>query len=153
VRSLRILIVDDNDLNVQLATFVLAESGMTVESAAAASHALARTATFRPDLILMEIQMRDMDGLELAPRLMADPVTTRVRLDMAQAGPCADVQNPLRSASNMTADRATVNNPGLVRAGSPPARAGAALGFERSGGIDVLAALLSAGALAERVLG
>jgi len=53
----------------------------------------------------------------------------------------------------MSADRVTKNNSGSGRSGSPLAWAGAPLGFERTGGIDRLAALLSACALAERVPG
>ena len=74
----RVLIIDDNDLNVQLASFVLSHAGFAVESAADATQGLLQIPLFRPDLILMDIQMPDMDGLTLTQRLKADPATRHI---------------------------------------------------------------------------
>ena|SRR5450631_2319554 len=71
----RVLIVDDNALNVQLASFVLTQAAFETESAADAQEALKLIPVFRPDLILMDIQMPGMDGLALTRMLKADPVT------------------------------------------------------------------------------
>ena len=76
--ALRVLVVDDNPLNIELASFVLEADGITVEAAADALQALDRLARRHPDLILMDIQMPGMDGLVLTRRLKADPHTRHI---------------------------------------------------------------------------
>ncbi len=68
-----ILIVDDNPVNLKLIRVLLAGEGYTVRTAVDAEEALAALETFRPRLILMDVQLPGMDGLELTRRLKADP--------------------------------------------------------------------------------
>lgn len=71
----RILIVDDNVTNLKLVTFLLARGDYELQTATSAQEALAQVRVFRPRLILLDLQLPDIDGLELTRRLKADPET------------------------------------------------------------------------------
>jgi CheY-like chemotaxis protein len=70
-----ILVVDDNPANAALVSFLLKKKGYEVRTAADAIEALAMVRDFAPRLIMMDIQLPGMDGLELTKRLKADPAT------------------------------------------------------------------------------
>jgi two-component system cell cycle response regulator DivK len=76
--AVRVLIVDDNAMNIQIAQVVLAAAGFEVDAAADAPQARLKLQEFRPDLILMDIQMPGMDGLQLTRLLKADPATRHI---------------------------------------------------------------------------
>lgn len=71
----RILVVEDNDVNARLVTFLLSSSGYEVRKASDAQEALKLLEEFHPRLILMDLQLPRMDGYELTRRLKADPAT------------------------------------------------------------------------------
>jgi two-component system cell cycle response regulator DivK len=71
----RILVVDDTRQNIELVLAVLSGSEFIIEGACDATDANAKIAEFRPDLVLMDIQMPGVDGLELTGRLKANPLT------------------------------------------------------------------------------
>jgi two-component system, cell cycle response regulator DivK len=70
-----ILVVDDNPANRRLAQAVLDAVGREVHGVPDAETALAAVASLHPTLILMDIQLPGLDGLELTRRLKADPAT------------------------------------------------------------------------------
>jgi two-component system, cell cycle response regulator DivK len=68
-----ILIVDDNATNLKLARVLLTVEGYVIRTANDAEEALKILETFAPRLILMDVQLPGLDGLELTRRLKADP--------------------------------------------------------------------------------
>jgi len=61
----RILVVEDNDLNRKLFCDVLASQGFAVEPVADGLDALERARQFVPNLIIMDIQLPNVSGLDL----------------------------------------------------------------------------------------
>ena len=80
-----ILIVDDNASNTKLLAFLLTARGYEIRTAASADEALAMLATYRPRLILMDIQLPGMDGLTLTRQLKSDPATKDIPIFAATA--------------------------------------------------------------------
>ena len=74
----RILIVDDHATNIELTRFVLEADGLLVDAASNAKQALQHIRVVPPDLVLMDILMPGIDGLDLTRRLKADPATRAI---------------------------------------------------------------------------
>jgi len=78
--SRRILVVEDNDMNMQLVEFLLEEGGYDIVKAASGEEALAitRDGPNAPDLILMDIHLPGMDGLSVVRAMKGDSRTRRI---------------------------------------------------------------------------
>jgi two-component system cell cycle response regulator DivK len=74
----KVLIIEDNRTNMTLATFLLKSAGYTVLSATDAEAGLALAHAEQPDLILMDIQLPGMDGLEATTLLKQDAATRAI---------------------------------------------------------------------------
>jgi len=74
----KVLMVDDNPTNLQVLQATLEGRGYRLLAARDGASALAVTAKARPDLILLDIMMPEMDGYEVCRRLKSDPVTYEI---------------------------------------------------------------------------
>jgi two-component system, cell cycle response regulator DivK len=70
----KILIVEDNELNLDMLTRRLERKGYTVVSAMNGEQGLFMATAEHPDLILMDMSLPGMDGWEATQRIKADPV-------------------------------------------------------------------------------
>lgn len=74
----RILVVEDNDLNRKLFCAVLASGGFDVEPIADGHVAIAAAREFKPDLVVMDIQLQDVSGLDLIAEMKRDDALAKV---------------------------------------------------------------------------
>ena len=87
-----ILIVDDNEINRYLAAHVLEKRGFRVLQASDGVEALAQVAQHRPDVVVLDIQMPGLSGLEVltqirgsaVPEVARTPVIAATALAMAE---------------------------------------------------------------------
>ena len=68
----RILVVEDNDLNRKLFCDVLQASGFSVEPVSDGNRAIEAARAFDPNLVVMDIQLADVSGLDLIATLKHD---------------------------------------------------------------------------------
>jgi two-component system cell cycle response regulator DivK len=71
----KVLVIEDNPANMALAVFLLSAAGHAVLSATDAEVGLTLARDEQPDLILMDIQLPGMDGLEATALLKCDQAT------------------------------------------------------------------------------
>lgn len=76
----RVLIVDDNPTNLKLVAYLVKASGYEVDTAGDAEAALAAIRANRPRVILMDLQLPGVDGLELTRQLKSDPATKDISI-------------------------------------------------------------------------
>lgn len=75
-----VLIIEDNERNMKLARDVLTFRGYRVLEAPTAERGLELATSDHPDLVLMDIQLPGMGGIEALGHLRANPATARIRV-------------------------------------------------------------------------
>jgi pilus assembly protein CpaE len=81
----RILVVDDDIDSLKLIGLLLQRQGYEVTAASNGTQAIARAAAERPDLIILDVMMPDLDGYEICRRLRANPITQPIPIIMFTA--------------------------------------------------------------------
>jgi two-component system cell cycle response regulator DivK len=125
-----VLVVEDNELNRMLFAHVLRLAGFAVVEAGDGAEGLSRTRESRPDLVLMDMDLPRLPGLELVRRLRADPglaatpvlavsafVCRRAEAEARALGCTGYVVKPVRPGALVEAVRAGLGR-GAARAAS-----------------------------------
>jgi two-component system cell cycle response regulator DivK len=128
-----ILIVDDNPANMKLAQILLVAAGHEVRTATNAAETFAALETFHPRLILMDVQLPGMDGLEIARRLKAGPATRDIRIvaltayamkgdeeRAREAGCDGYLPKPINTRTFVAEVAGAIAAPGDIRSGAAP---------------------------------
>ncbi|MDZ7627312.1 MAG: response regulator [Parvularculaceae bacterium] len=77
-RAKTILVVEDNELNMKLFNDLLEAHGYAVVQARTGAEALSAARRSRPDLILMDIQLPEISGLQVTQEILKDPELSAV---------------------------------------------------------------------------
>ena len=93
-----VLIVDDNEKNRKLAREVLRAAGLRTLEAATGGEAIALAARRRPDVILLDLRLPDMEGTDVARGLRDGAGTAAIPVVALSASPYAGGSNRLLAA-------------------------------------------------------
>lgn len=96
--SKRILVVEDNPENIEILAIELEFHHFEVETAVNGAEAVEKALLTRPDLILMDISLPVMDGLEATRRIKAAPQTAHIPIVALTAHAMEDDEALFRSA-------------------------------------------------------
>jgi adenylate cyclase len=83
--SAKVLVVDDTPLNVKMLSDILAFNGYEVVTASGGQEALALLEAEKPDIVLLDVMMPDLDGYEVCKAIRANPGTAMLPVVMVTA--------------------------------------------------------------------
>ncbi len=81
----RILVVDDEEKSRRIRVDVMSAEGYIVQTAADGMDALRQVTEFKPEVILLDVMMPILDGIETCRRLRTDPMTASIPVLMTTA--------------------------------------------------------------------
>ncbi|GIW95585.1 MAG: two-component system response regulator [Pirellulaceae bacterium] len=81
----RILIADDNQANCELLEAYLAGVDCQIEFAYDGRETLEKVASFKPDLVLLDVMMPKLSGFEVCKKIKSDPQTKKIMVLMVTA--------------------------------------------------------------------
>lgn len=96
LRDKEILVVDDNPINLDIAIETLQAAGAKVKSADGGADAIELLKRFRFDLVLLDLSMPGIDGMEVGRVLRASELNATTRLLIFTASDTGDAQRAVR---------------------------------------------------------
>ena len=97
----RILIADDNEPNRELLEVYLADVDCEIATAIDGSDTLEKVASFKPDIILLDIMRPKVSGFEVCQQLKADPTTRQIMVLMVTAlGELGDIERAVEAGTD-----------------------------------------------------
>jgi len=97
----RILIADDNEPNRELLEVYLADLDCQIATAIDGQDTLTKVASFRPDVILLDIMMPKLSGFEVCQQLKAEPATRGIMVLMVTAlGELGDIERAVEAGTD-----------------------------------------------------
>ena len=90
-----ILIVEDNEKNMKLVRDILRHNGFATLEATTGAEGVQLTLDRRPELVLMDIQLPDIDGIEALRRIRAEPALDAVPVIAVSASVMPDDQQKI----------------------------------------------------------
>ena len=97
----RILIADDNEPNRELLEVYLADVDCDIATAIDGADTLEKVASFKPDIILLDIMMPKLSGFEVCQQLKADPTTRQIMVLMVTAlGELGDIERAVEAGTD-----------------------------------------------------
>ena len=94
----RVLVVEDNELNLKLFCDLLRAHDFTVEPVRDGRDAVARARAFEPDMVVMDIQLPHVSGLELIGQMKRDPRLKNIPIMAVTAYAGRDDEDRIRAA-------------------------------------------------------
>lgn len=85
MKPLKVLLVDDSSLQLEFQQALLRDQHFVFITAQDGTEALASAREHQPDIILMDVEMPQMNGIEAARQLRADPATAHIPIVMVSA--------------------------------------------------------------------
>ena len=83
--SLKVLVVDDEAMTRELLRIMLQRGGFVVVEAGGGEEALEKVESDKPDLIILDLMMPDIDGFTVCGRLRSNPETVNIPVMMLSA--------------------------------------------------------------------
>jgi PAS domain S-box-containing protein len=88
--NLTALVVDDSSVNRRILASLLESAGVRVIAASTGDEAVDLTAEHRPDVVLMDLRMQDLDGLAATRQILSNPATSSTPVIMVTASAFGD---------------------------------------------------------------
>ena len=100
-KTSRILIADDNPANCELLEAYLSELNCEIEIAEDGQVALDRVASFKPDLILLDVMMPKLSGFEVCQKIKSDSDLKKIMILMVTAlNELGDIERAVEAGTN-----------------------------------------------------